>query len=805
MFLSSRHSLKRRILLPLLAVLIAALGLIALWQAGNFRTELNNRLKERSEHIASVIHFVGGSTSKVSELQHLVSALAGEPEVKTIVVLGGEPARVVASSRMALIGELPHELVDPEIRNKLEKAMEIAAPGFHFNNAGGDFDYYLPVSVTASGPGGNVLQRGLVLVSLDTRLLRSEISRAMRKALAGYLGAILLIAVCGWFLLERYLFKPLMGIGQAITAFDGGNRRPPINAAHYSGELAQLAVAWNGLVERLWQENRVRTAAEEALQRAQWFQSLSNAIPQHVWTAEPDGALDFFNQRLLEFHERTFEQMIGWGWEEVIHPDDLARCGASWQHSLATGDPYEIEFRLKGADGSYLWHLSRALPLHDSEGKIIKWFGTNTDLSSRIRSEESVRLLSAAVEQSEESIIITDAQLDLPGPSIVFVNRAFTEMTGYSAAETLGVTPRILQGPNTDRSVMRRLRETMARGEVFEGEATNYRKDGTHFQMEWQITPIRTADGTITHYVAIQRDITTRKDAEAERAELNRRLVDASRQAGMAEVATNVLHNVGNVLNSVNISCYVISDKLRKSRIPTVMKTADLLKQHAADLAQFFTTNPAGRKLPEFLGKLAARLAEEQTAISNELESLSVNIDHIKQIVSMQQNHAGAFGAGEIIIVTDLVEESLRIKASVLTRHGIRVVREYGEVSAIFVERHKILQILVNLISNAKSSCEAFSPAEKQITVRVTEADGFIRISVIDNGEGIPKENFTRIFAYGFTTRKNGHGFGLHGSVLAAQEAGGNLTVYSEGVGKGAMFTLELPVATSLAPLKLCQ
>lgn len=132
----------------------------------------------------------------------------------------------------------------------------------------------------------------------------------------------------------------------------------------------------------------------------------------------------------------------------------------------------------------------------------------------RDRSEEKLRLLASAVEYAEDSILITTTHLERPGPSIVFVNSAFTRMTGYTAEEAIGQTPRILQGPKTDRAVLERLRENMIRGEVFYGEAINYRKDGTEFYNEWHIEPIRNDRDEVTHYLAIQRDMTERKKAE---------------------------------------------------------------------------------------------------------------------------------------------------------------------------------------------------------------------------------------------------------------------------------------------------
>jgi PAS domain S-box-containing protein len=158
------------------------------------------------------------------------------------------------------------------------------------------------------------------------------------------------------------------------------------------------------------------------------------------------------------------------------------------------------------------------------------------------RKEESLRLLGAAVEQSKESILITDVELDFPGPEILFVNPAFTRMTGYTAEEALGKTPRILQGPRTDRAVLSRLRQNLEHGEVFEGEAINYRKDGTEFDLEWQIAPLRDAGGKTTHFVAIQRDITERKQAEAARDRLAAILEATTDLVSIADPAGNLLY-----------------------------------------------------------------------------------------------------------------------------------------------------------------------------------------------------------------------------------------------------------------------
>ena len=315
-------------------------------------------------------------------------------------------------------------------------------------------------------------------------------------------------------------------------------------------------------------------------------------------------------------------------------------------------------------------------------------------------------------------------------------------------------------------------------------------KDGRTF--ERYVQP-QHADGQSVGMVINFRDVTERKRAEGELENVYKQLLETSRQAGMAEIATNVLHNVGNVLNSVNISASLVVESVKKSRTASLGRVVDLLREHQHDLGEFITTDVRGRHLPAHLAQLSEHLAADQETVAAELESLRKNVEHIKEIVSMQQNYAMVAGVKEVTDVVSLVEDSLRMNEGALSRHHVEVVRDFEPVPPLNIEKHKILQILVNLLRNAKHACEMPDRLDRQVTVRVARGDGRVSISVTDNGVGIPPENLTRIFNHGFTTRKDGHGFGLHSGALAAKEMGGSLTAYSDGPGQGATFTLELP------------
>jgi PAS domain S-box-containing protein len=319
------------------------------------------------------------------------------------------------------------------------------------------------------------------------------------------------------------------------------------------------------------------------------------------------------------------------------------------------------------------------------------------------------------------------------------------------------------------------------------------RRDGDLIDAEISLTAVTLRGQRLV--LAIGRDVTERKQAEAALEKLHKQLLDVSRQAGMAEVATNVLHNVGNVLNSVNVSSALVSEKIRESKVQNLAKAVALLREHEPDLAAFLTTDARGRQLCDYLESLARYLGKEQLEILKELGSLGANVEHIKQIVAMQQSYARASGVLEMLPIVDLVEDTLRMNAGALTRHHVQIIRDYAATPSVPVDKHKLLQILVNLVRNAKYALDEGGHNDKRLTIHIAEdGDNLVKISVMDNGVGIRPEHLTRIFEHGFTTRKDGHGFGLHSAAIAAKEMAGSLAVQSAGPGQGATFILSLPL-----------
>ncbi len=286
-----------------------------------------------------------------------------------------------------------------------------------------------------------------------------------------------------------------------------------------------------------------------------------------------------------------------------------------------------------------------------------------------------------------------------------------------------------------------------------------------------------------------------KKYAQEKEKELNLKLVATARRAGMAEVATSVLHNVGNVLNSINVSASLLREKLMNPKIlNSIAKLNNLIKKHQNNLAGYITEDPQGKNIPVFLTEFEQVLKDEKVNSLKEINSLTNNIQHVRDIIMMQQSLGGVIGVLEPISIHKLIDEAIII---VGFDSAYTIERHYEDNKMTILDKVKLLQILVNLIRNAKDALNDNQPKEKKLTlITKQKSNDTIEIKVIDNGIGIDNKNLIPIFSFGFTTKKTGHGFGLHTSAMLIKEMGGTIKAESKGNGKGAIFTLELPYKT---------
>lgn len=271
-------------------------------------------------------------------------------------------------------------------------------------------------------------------------------------------------------------------------------------------------------------------------------------------------------------------------------------------------------------------------------------------------------------------------------------------------------------------------------------------------------------------------------------------VVEKAHKAGMADIATGVLHNVGNILNSVNTSSTLIKEKIKDSKIDNFVQANGVLREHIDDLERFITDNPKGKKLMDYYLRLEEPLKKERNEIVSLSNRLSEKIILINEVISAQQNYAGAGLQMENASLSDMIDNALTLQAGSIERHSLNVKKKLNTTDEVPVHRSKMIHVLVNIIKNAKESMEGNHPENKNLTIKTWQSGEMINLSITDNGAGIRKENLDKIFSHAFTTKKNGHGFGLHSCANYMSEMGGKVEVTSDGEGQGATFTLMFPM-----------
>lgn len=273
-------------------------------------------------------------------------------------------------------------------------------------------------------------------------------------------------------------------------------------------------------------------------------------------------------------------------------------------------------------------------------------------------------------------------------------------------------------------------------------------------------------------------------------------LVFTARTAGKAEIAINVLHNVGNVLNSLNVSINVLAQKAEVSKATKLTRLADLISHHKEDLSDFISNDPKGKNVPNYLIQLSGALNEEIDSVKHELAVMAEDLDHVKRIISAQQTHARSESAFETVNLYELSHNAITILDDQISQDNHEIINEIPENLVIENDKHRLLEILLNLLSNARDAIREHAPeiGVISLSVEISEDQNTLDLKIKDNGIGISAETQEKLFRHGFTTKNEGHGFGLHSCANAAQALGGKLTLESPGVGHGATAILTLPM-----------
>lgn len=767
------------------ALLLACVA-FASYEVMTFRTAMVQNLSTLTEIIgnnsAAALDFADPKAAKET-----LSALRAEPNIEAgcIYTEKGEVFAVYVRSKEEAA------FVPPKLQSE----------GHYFNND--SLRLFYPIVHN-----GETL--GTVYVVSDLDALYSRLNLYALIAV-GVFFASGLVAFLISSRLQRWISEPILSLVKTARAVTVEKNYAVRAIKQNDDELGVLIDAFNEMLKQIQErdadlqkshielENRVIERTEEVVNSLALIRATLESTTDGILVTDETGQVTSFNEKFVEMWQipealgdrRDPQKML----EAVLPKLTDSRQFYSKMNELSAEPDKESFDVLNFKDGRIFERYSKAQRVED---KCVGRVWSFRDITERKQAEEQLERLSdeykAVLNSLEEGVhwLSGDGR-------IKFENPIAAKMLGYEVSELIGKPAHVTMHhsradgsayPVTECPIYSTLKDGVVRhvkDEVF------WRKDGTSFSVEYTSAPIHDEKGRHAGTVVIFTDVTERRRAELEMEEMHKQLLDTSRQAGMAEVATSVLHNVGNVLNSVNVSSTLVSNQVKKSKVASLSKVVALLNEHGADIGAFLTTDPKGKQLIGYLAQLAEHLTNEQATVLKELHLLHQNIEHIKDIVVMQQSYARISGIVETVKIADLVEDALRLNLGALQRHGVEVLREYEDLPPMDVEKHKILQILVNLVRNAKYACDESLRMDKQMTLRVSRKDDLVLISIIDNGIGIPPENLTRIFNHGFTTRKDGHGFGLHSAVLAAMEMGGSLKVHSDGTDQGASFTLELP------------
>jgi PAS domain S-box-containing protein len=421
------------------------------------------------------------------------------------------------------------------------------------------------------------------------------------------------------------------------------------------------------------------------------------------------------------------------------------------------------------------------------------------DLQTQLRDKEEITLQRKRLETLVNSIDGIVWEANAQTFEIVFVSQQTERILGYLPADWTTARDFWKQKLHAeDQWVLERRAQMVAKKVPYHLEYRLVAADARTVWIRESAAVMFGAAGEALLLHGVFQDITEQKQAAVELEQAHQALLETSRHSGMAEVATGVLHNVGNGLNSVNVASNMVTERIRTSKVIELNKVAALLTLHNADFAGFIARDPRGKHIPELISIVAKALQAEHADLVEEVSTITKNIEHIKEIVAMQQSFAKGRGMIEPLDIQRLVDDAIKINAVSLERHKIAVIQAYEEVPKVMADRHMVLQILVNLLRNSKQAMTSSTQESCRIIVRIQNNGGeFAKVSVEDNGIGIAPENLNRIFAHGFTTKKTGNGFGLHSSALAAAEMGGSVSVHSDGLETGATFTLKLPLVKS--------
>ena len=560
----------------------------------------------------------------------------------------------------------------------------------------------------------------------------------------------LLIAATLGLAITRSITQPLARLVQGSKALARGEFEHQVSVSG-KDELAHLGHVFNDTASRLQDLYATLQQNEDRLRL------VIDTIPAYVWSARPDGSIDFINQRLLEFLGRSMKDILGWDWGALVHSDDLARLVGEWQAAVATGEPLESEARLRRMDGNYRWLLIRNVPLRDKLGNIVSWYGTAIDIEERHRAEEALRRSESYLMEAQR-LSHTGSWAGAPG-EIRYWSEECHRVLGF---DPQGGQPRF-------ESFFQRIHPDDQAGTLKQLESARYEK--REFAFDYQIVhpggeirkihtvghPVFSSSGELVEYVGTVIDVTERQRAEEERERLRQVQADLahlSRVTTMGELTASLAHEI-------------------KQPISAALTNAKTCLRWL------------GRDVPDLpeASEAAARIVKDATRAADIISRISL----LFKKGALQR---------ELVDVNDVIREMIVLLRSEANRYSISIRTELAEdLPTVMADRVQLQQVFMNLMLNGIDAMKE-TTREGQLTITSEADDGQVQVSVSDTGVGLRPEQTDQIFRAFFTTKDNGTGMGLPISRSIIESHGGHL--WARGVpGSGATFQFTLPATAA--------